>query len=241
MSSAIAGTPKSSCGGRRPLRIQADVALFSRRLQIGTMPPLSALLLLTAAGSSLPGLPASLPGKAEAAAAFFEREANICRGLIDICEGGVGMRSAEEVTGLHCRAGRRGIASCRFEIAGNRCRAAFVSAAAGAEHRRALEWSQLPERTDHVWAVAWTRSPEPRGPRIRCRARDQDGLRLDEGQQSAWTELPNVIASGAKQSSSSRSLDCRVAALLAMTGERLKPPRLSGSPASARGGPDAFS
>ncbi|HYD11696.1 MAG TPA: hypothetical protein VEC11_02495 [Allosphingosinicella sp.] len=126
-----------------------------------------ALLLLTAAQA-----PSLLPGRAEAAVAFFERQADICRALIDVCEGGVGVRAPEDVTDLSCRTGRPGFATCRFTVAGQRCRADFVSAAAGADHGWALDWSQLPQPSGHGWAVAWTRSPEPRGPRIRCTARD---------------------------------------------------------------------
>jgi hypothetical protein len=133
---------------------------------------LSALLLLGAAGGAPAGPPAALPGRAEAATAWFELQANICRGLIDVCEGGVGVPSAEEVSGLRCRAGRRGEANCRFAVSGHRCRARFVSAAAGPAHVWARQWSQLPAPSGHAWSVAWTVSPAPRGPRITCRARD---------------------------------------------------------------------
>jgi hypothetical protein len=128
----------------------------------------AALLLLAAAGGS----PAGLPGPAEAATAWFELQANICRGLIDLCEGGVGVPSAAEIGRLRCAAGRPGFAHCRFRIADRSCRAAFVSAAAGPAHAWARQWSQLPEPSAQAWSVAWTRSPEPRGPRITCRAPD---------------------------------------------------------------------
>ena len=136
------------------------------------MAPILALLLLTAADAPPPDTPAPMPGRAEAAVAYFEREADDCRALIDVCEGGVGVRSPEEVSGLRCRAGARGTATCRFEVAADRCRAHFVSAAAGPAHARALRWSRRPEPAGQAWVVAWTVSPAPRGPRISCAAPD---------------------------------------------------------------------
>ena len=131
---------------------------------------LLALLLLTAAEAPPVHARTALPGRAEAATAYSEWEADACRALIDACEGGVGVRAPEDVSGLRCGTGRRGNATCRFRVAGNRCRAEFVSAAAGPAHARALQWSQLPPRPADSWAVAWTVSPAPRGPRIRCTA-----------------------------------------------------------------------
>jgi hypothetical protein len=92
--------------------------------------------------------------------------------MIDVCEGALNPRSPDAVTRLRCRAGRRGFATCRFALAGNRCRAHFVSAAAGPAHARALQWSRLPEPAGQAWSVDWTNSPEPRGPRISCGAPD---------------------------------------------------------------------
>ena len=129
-----------------------------------------ALLLLIAAGAPLP---AALPDRAEAAVAWFEQQANACRAMIDVCDSGVGVGSPEEITELECRANAPGHATCRFRVAGHRCRAEFVSAAGGAAYVRARQWSQLPEAPGHAWSVAWSRSPEPRGPRIRCTARPE--------------------------------------------------------------------
>lgn len=141
-------------------------------MQIGAVTLLLTLILLTAAEAPAPNVRAPLPGRAEAAIAFFEWETDACRAMIDVCDGDVGLRSPDAVTGLRCRAGRSGFATCRFELAGNRCRAHFVSAAAGPAHARALQWSQLPEPAGHAWSVDWTSQPEPRGPRIRCGAPD---------------------------------------------------------------------
>ena len=71
-------------------------------------------LILSVAAPGPADVPAALPGRSEAAAAFFEYEADACRAMIDVCEGGVGVRSPEFVTGLRCRTGRRGFAACRF-------------------------------------------------------------------------------------------------------------------------------
>ena len=130
------------------------------------MTPLLALLLLPAAGT-----PAPLPGEAEAAAAYFEWEANLCRALIDVCDFPLAPPAPAGIANLRCRPGRSGTATCGFEVAGQSCRAHFVSAAAGPAHAWAMEWSSLPAAAaaGHAWAVAWTVSPAPRGPRIRCR------------------------------------------------------------------------
>jgi hypothetical protein len=136
------------------------------------IPGLALLLLIAATAPPPPGGPAPYPGPDEAAVAWFERETDACRAMIDVCEGGVGVRPPGDVGGLRCRAGRRGTATCRFVLAGHRCRAHFVSAAAGPAYARALQWSQLPRPAGHAWAVAWTVSPAPRGPRIRCTATD---------------------------------------------------------------------
>ena len=130
------------------------------------MQPLALLLLIVAEA------PSPLPGRADAAVAWFEQQANDCRAMIDVCEGSVGVGAPEDITELRCRANGRGLATCRFVVAGHRCRADFVSAAAGQAHARALRWSQLREPSGQGWAVAWTRSPAPRGPIIRCRPGD---------------------------------------------------------------------
>lgn len=109
-----------------------------------------------------------LPGATDAAVAYVENEADMCRAMIDVCEG-VATPSPELVSELRCRAGRRGTATCRFRYADSRCRAHFVSAGAGADYRWALDWRSSPTAADPAWAVAWTHSPDPRRPRIRCR------------------------------------------------------------------------
>ena len=129
-----------------------------------------ALLLLTAAQSAPPRTP--LPGPADAAAAFFQREAFICLMMIDACVDGIAMLSPGQMTDLSCRTGRRGFASCRFSVTGVRCRAKFVRAAAGAAHRWARQWSLSPARPGQVWTAAWTVSPAPRGPRVWCEGDD---------------------------------------------------------------------
>jgi hypothetical protein len=133
------------------------------------MKRLLALLLLPGGTAFAQDRP--LPSAADVAAAYFEWEADVCRALIDVCETAIHHPTPDGVSELRCRAGRSGFATCRFAVFPLRCTAHFVGRAVGAARDWATDWSNLPSPVDRPWLVAWTTSPDPRGPRIRCRSR----------------------------------------------------------------------
>jgi hypothetical protein len=68
---------------------------------------------------------ARLPSKSAAAAAYVAYEENICRALIDVCDG-IAPAAPEGVERLACHRERRGAAICTFATTGTHCRARFI-------------------------------------------------------------------------------------------------------------------
>lgn len=96
---------------------------------------------------------ARLPTKSAAAAAFVAYEANICRALIDVCEG-IAPVAPDAIDRLTCRKERKATASCSFTLAGRKCRARFIRSDAAPDG----------------WAVAF-RNRVPKGSDVQCRFR----------------------------------------------------------------------
>ena len=94
---------------------------------------------------------ASAPTPIAAAEAYVAYETNVCRALIDVCEG-VGKGSPPNVQKLVCRPGSGEAALCRFEAQGHVCDARF---------------RRTPSTVDG-WSVAF-RNKVPKGPDIRCK------------------------------------------------------------------------
>ena len=66
-----------------------------------------------------------LPTEVAAAGAYVAHEVNVCRALIDVCDG-VSPAAPDKVESLACRRERQGAASCTFEHSGSKCRARFM-------------------------------------------------------------------------------------------------------------------
>ena len=106
------------------------------------------LLLWPCAGSAQD--PAGLPTKSAAAAAFFAHQENICRALVDLCDG-IAPASPEAIDQLACREERQDAAICTFWYGGRGCLARFVRSKDAADG----------------WIIAF-RNRAPKGSDIEC-------------------------------------------------------------------------
>lgn len=115
------------------------------------MKQLVAIGLIAISSTALAQPVASLPTTVAAAKAYVAYEENICRALIDVCEG-IPHPDPTGVRKLSCHPVASNAAQCRFEAAGRSCKARFVND---------------PSSTDG-WAVAF-RNRVPKGPDVNCK------------------------------------------------------------------------